>query len=515
MSDMEDRNIDRIFQQSQDMHDFDFNPDAWRQMEELLDEDKKDRKFIWWIWGAGLLLLGLVLYCCLDCCSPKVIGEKDADPAQKELSSSTTEESQEEVLNLEEKTNDESEQSRKESVNIETAEAIDAESFVEEQSRDRIQEIETASKERVITKQSSKTKVAKRQSQGSSSRFTDNIASKDLAEGTLPINASLSNRQRDAKAQQREKAGNDADAPDMNTKESNTSLLDLAKVPSENQSDISKREAPISNENEGAQDLTAKDKSQNDLTSDALEAEVTSIAANRDLYTVAPIDGIILLLQNRTKPSLVDTLPSKEIVSVDDSDIGFMLGMLLGVERTQEISTKIGNADLKMGLSATMLAKKKFSFGLGFNYINKKYEAGKGAYIAPVGFWVNGISPERTIAECKIFEVPLSLAFYFGGYRNNSFLVESSVSSFFMFREWYVFQYQNPDPALVQNWRGENKSRHWLASADVALGYQYVLNPRYSLKAMTYMQFPLDGIGHGQVKLQNAGFRLHLNYSFK
>jgi len=57
MADWSPKDLDKLFQDGSEQHDFPYNPDAWNQMEDLLEKDKK-RRFFWWILGAtGLISL--------------------------------------------------------------------------------------------------------------------------------------------------------------------------------------------------------------------------------------------------------------------------------------------------------------------------------------------------------------------------------------------------------------------------------------------------------------------------
>ncbi|MEZ4949732.1 MAG: hypothetical protein R2784_10145 [Saprospiraceae bacterium] len=57
MSDLSDKNIDNIFKSGSEGHNFDYNPEAWKEMEQLLDKEDRRRGLWWWFGLGGLLLL--------------------------------------------------------------------------------------------------------------------------------------------------------------------------------------------------------------------------------------------------------------------------------------------------------------------------------------------------------------------------------------------------------------------------------------------------------------------------
>lgn len=56
MSEKNPERLDQLFQKGSEHYDFEYNPEAWQQMESLLDKDKRRRRILWW-WRAGILFL--------------------------------------------------------------------------------------------------------------------------------------------------------------------------------------------------------------------------------------------------------------------------------------------------------------------------------------------------------------------------------------------------------------------------------------------------------------------------
>lgn len=60
MPDFSNRDLDKLFQQGAERYDFEFKPEAWEQMEALLQRDRR-RRLLWW-WLGGILLALLLLF---------------------------------------------------------------------------------------------------------------------------------------------------------------------------------------------------------------------------------------------------------------------------------------------------------------------------------------------------------------------------------------------------------------------------------------------------------------------
>lgn len=63
MSDWTPEDVDALFQEGSEKHEFEYNEAAWGQMEDLLDRRDKRRRLIWWWFlGIGLSLLVFAIY---------------------------------------------------------------------------------------------------------------------------------------------------------------------------------------------------------------------------------------------------------------------------------------------------------------------------------------------------------------------------------------------------------------------------------------------------------------------
>ena len=56
----EHKDIDKFFQQRSAQHDFEYNPDAWAEMEILLDKEERSHRFWWWL--SGLFVVAFCLF---------------------------------------------------------------------------------------------------------------------------------------------------------------------------------------------------------------------------------------------------------------------------------------------------------------------------------------------------------------------------------------------------------------------------------------------------------------------
>lgn len=189
---------------------------------------------------------------------------------------------------------------------------------------------------------------------------------------------------------------------------------------------------------------------------------------------------------------------------------------LMGASFAPEFNS-VGYQDLstvswKWGLRLEYQYAGRFGITSGVHWVNKKYRAGAGSYTPPKGFWTRKIAPVETDGECTVLEIPIGLTFYPKGYDQSGFFSEVGMSSFLMLEEHYYYHYDVPDNDLVRYWGGENENQHWLGILNLSIGYNVILSDHLSARIAPYTQIPLNGVGHGQVKLTDLGAQFSFHY---
>jgi len=119
-------------------------------------------------------------------------------------------------------------------------------------------------------------------------------------------------------------------------------------------------------------------------------------------------------------------------------------------------------------------------------------------------------------AKCDVIEIPIGLSYYANGYRNSGFFADLGVSSYMLHSEWYGFEYDQPlvsRPERYKEVTEEDENTHLVGVGRFAIGYQKVLSNKTSLQIAPYLQFPLTGIGAGQVNLYSSGVQIAVKFN--
>jgi hypothetical protein len=176
---------------------------------------------------------------------------------------------------------------------------------------------------------------------------------------------------------------------------------------------------------------------------------------------------------------------------------------------------KPGKVKLLTGAGVGYTIKGRWTIRTGFYSASKVYDAAPGDYKPSVSvLYPNYL--EKISADCKVYEIPLTVGYNFGRSAKSIPFVSAGLSSFVMKKEKYDYYYLypgNPQPTNSYTHIENNKYKHYFSVLSLSAGYQRRINSTFSLSAEPYLKLPLAGVGYGKVKLNSAGILFSLNIS--
>jgi len=428
MSELSPKELDKLLQDGSEQYDFEYNPEAWTQMEALLDKDRRRRLIWWWLRGAGILLLAVAIGFWWKMNPAYVISQPASTTHEQAAVQNQTTHPSTQNKSLSEN------QPLKNTEPLKNNQPLPATpetpAFKKGKTPETIRPVPGLAQKQPIV-------------QNNAPRF-------DSAQRPDALHPSGTNEIVDS-----------AQRPSETDEKTKETYLALAPLPA--------------------------------LPFAVPEMDSKTLPALR-LPDFAPEDG-----------SLRETKQPK--------DIAFLLGISATAETASAGLDRFSKPN-NIGIGGHMEVRYggKYSTGIGVQYIRIKYEAGAGKYLPASDFWISGIEPESTQATCKILEVPLWFGYYPKGHSQTGFYAKIGLSSYFMLKEYYHYNYAAYDPNLLSGWGEKNNYRHWFGIGLISVGYNKSLSRKTSMQIAPFLQIPLTGVGHGEIKLWSAGLRLAFNF---
>jgi hypothetical protein len=188
----------------------------------------------------------------------------------------------------------------------------------------------------------------------------------------------------------------------------------------------------------------------------------------------------------------------------------FSLSVLAAPDVNAVNSFNRSQVGTNVGLQLSVRLSKKLSISTGAGYAVKPYTAAFSAYKASFDA---SIDPTNVTANCKVLDIPLNISYQVYSKGKNALALGTGLSSYFMLRENYRFDYSAESGWKPYNLEIKNQNQHLFGVLNVNATYQRQINSTFSAVVQPYMKLPLTGIGNGRVDLKSTGVALGVSWN--
>lgn len=226
-----------------------------------------------------------------------------------------------------------------------------------------------------------------------------------------------------------------------------------------------------------------------------------------------PQQDIPLLIVPGKEPALEVKPPTKEIQPVTTQPF-ITLGLSAGVIFGAVEDSGLGMDQARLGAKIDYHLNSKIALGTGVYFNRVCYRASGENYKVEEGFWTYDVAPESILAQCDVLEIPLSLTIHPWGSNKSGIYFGGGLTTYLMLEEHYFYEYEMPQDDFVKYWKEENANQHYFGVGQFNLGYQRRTGRRSAFQLESFIQLPLQGIGHGQVRLMTVGASVNYTFGF-
>ena len=233
-----------------------------------------------------------------------------------------------------------------------------------------------------------------------------------------------------------------------------------------------------------------------------------------------PVERVIAKVekdtQERTNPdTATQNSPVSQPVKISQSrshhrGVYFLAGA--GAEMNGLKFLPSGKLAARIGFGLGYQFTQRISLQSGFYTSSKKYTAGANDYKVKAGSYWSTVDIKRIEANCRVYEIPLSVRYDFKGRRKINYFSSIGLSSFLMKKEDYQYYYEyygTPNESHA-SYTG---NRHLLSVLRFAAGIERNITPQVSIHLSPGFSVPLAGVGEGQVKLFSTDMLFGIKFS--
>jgi hypothetical protein len=111
-----------------------------------------------------------------------------------------------------------------------------------------------------------------------------------------------------------------------------------------------------------------------------------------------------------------------------------------------------------------------------------------------------------------MLDIPLNINYQVYSRQGNKISLGTGLSSYFMLREDYKFNYTDSQATGPVTYTVINKNRNILSVLNLDATYTHQINSKVGVTVQPYLKVPLSDVGASQVRLQSTGVALGLSW---
>ena len=207
-----------------------------------------------------------------------------------------------------------------------------------------------------------------------------------------------------------------------------------------------------------------------------------------------------------TKPVPIKNTDNKKQKNNSSFANNFFVSVSAGPDLSK-VGDNTGEVRLAYGVGIGYQISKRFSIRTGFYAGRKVYTADPADYHPPNNFWSYYPNLENIDADCKVYDIPITVDYQISSNKKQSWFVSLGVSSLLMKEETYEYYFKpNNSPNYITYTKTiDNENKHYFSILNLSGGYTRVINKNISLQAEPYLKIAMDGVGYGKVNLNSGG----------
>ena len=174
---------------------------------------------------------------------------------------------------------------------------------------------------------------------------------------------------------------------------------------------------------------------------------------------------------------------------------------------------QLGN---NIGLTIGYYLTNKISINSGMIYTNKFYWApgqSTGRSVNTTTMFAAPPPIEYINGSSNMWELPLTLRYDFAKNEKTKFFANAGFSSYFIMKQTYIYFFHNGLRPLAYKVENDEQVNYWFKVANISLGMESDIGKGFSFQAEPFLKLPLKNMGIDNLKLNSYGFLLSFRYS--
>jgi hypothetical protein len=197
---------------------------------------------------------------------------------------------------------------------------------------------------------------------------------------------------------------------------------------------------------------------------------------------------------------------AKAPYKLTENEKGWYAGVIVGMDLSS-IHFNAPKTGTNKGLLFGYAVNERWSIETGMYWDQKRFY-GAGTYFRPSNYTLPpGVTMLAVTGDSKLYEWPVNIRYSIIPNRNKLF-VTAGLSSYFMRRENYEYEYEQNGQYGKNYASYTNQSNNMLAVVNMSLGYSHKLGSLGSVRMEPYVKIPLKDLGVNNMPVMSTGINI-------
>lgn len=211
-----------------------------------------------------------------------------------------------------------------------------------------------------------------------------------------------------------------------------------------------------------------------------------------------------------TKTMAQEAVKKEDARKKDKTKQPLEIGLVAGPDMSTVAFGALYKTGYNFGLQVGYRFSDRWSVNTGIIYTKKFYQADSQHfhYKNPSTNW----DLDKVKGNCSMWEIPVNVRYDVSFNDKRRWFVSTGLSTYLMDKEYYMMYYTVNGNPYSYPWDSDSNSSYFFSIWNLSAGMERSLGKHFSIQAEPYLKIPLQGLGHGNIRMESYGILFTLKY---
>lgn len=231
---------------------------------------------------------------------------------------------------------------------------------------------------------------------------------------------------------------------------------------------------------------------------------------NTSADTIKDNNAVATPVADSTKTIAQEAVKKEDSRKKDKTKQPLELGLMAGPDMSTVAFGELYKTGYNFGLQIGYRFSDRWSVNTGIIYTKKFYQADSQHFHYKNPSWNWDLDEVK--GNCSMWEIPVNVRYDVSFNDKRRWFVSTGLSTYLMDKEYYMMYYTMNGNPYASPWDSDTNSSYLFSIWNLSGGMERSLGKHFSIQAEQYLKIPLQGLGHGKIRMDSYGILFTLKY---